>query len=132
MYRYDWYIVDEIYDKNANKDKIEKEFYKALNFLDNSYIRKNCMDMALSVIKNGAYYGYLIPNSTGILLQELPVDYCRSRYKVGNTPIIELDMRFFDSKFPDVKYRARVLKMFPEDIQKGYALYKQRKLPPDF
>ena len=26
MYRYDWYIVDEIYDDTANIDKIRKEF----------------------------------------------------------------------------------------------------------
>jgi hypothetical protein len=26
----------------------------------------------------------------------------------------------------------RVLKMFPKDFQKGYLLYKNRKLQPDF
>ena len=133
MYRYDWYIVDEVYEeKNVNQDKIYKEFRKALNFLDNSYIRKTCMDIALAVIKDGAYYGYVIPNKQGILFQQLPVNYCRSKYKVGNMPIIELNMRFFDEQFTDLQYRLRVLKMFPEDIQKGYVLYKQRKLKPEF
>jgi hypothetical protein len=60
------------------------------------------------------------------------VNYCRSRYKLGNTPIVELNMKFFDEKFSDVGYRMRVLKMFPEDIQKGYVLYKNNKLPPDY
>lgn len=132
MYRYDWYIVDEIYDENVDKKKITKEFYKALNFLDNSYIRKTCMDIALQVILNGAYYGCIIPNKTGIIFQELPVNYCRSRYKVGNIPIIELNMKYFDDKFTDTNYRQRVLKMLPEDIQKGYALYKKHKLQPDY
>ena len=132
MYRYDWYIVDEVYDDKVDTEKINKEFRKALNYLDNSYIRKTCMDIALSVIKNGAYYGCIIPSTSGIIFQELPVNYCRSRYSVGHTPIIELNMKFFDEKFSDVAYRMRVLKMFPEDIQRGYALYKQNKLPPDF
>ena len=132
MYRYDWYIVNETYDDKVDSKKVVKEFYKALNFLDNSYIRQTCMDIALSVIKNGVYYGYLIPSSTGILFQELPVNYCRSRYKLGNTPIVELNMKFFDEKFSDVGYRMRVLKMFPEDIQKGYVLYKNNKLLPDY
>ena len=132
MYRYDWYIVDEIYDEKADLNKISKEFRKALNFLDNSYIRKTCMDIALQVIINGAYYGCIIPSTNGIVFQELPVNYCRSRYNVGHTPIIELNMKFFDEKFSDVSYRMRVLKMFPEDIQKGYALYRQNKLPPDY
>lgn len=132
MYRYDWYIVDEIYDDKADIQKINKEFKRALNFLDNSYIRKTCMDIALSVIKDGAYYGCIIPSTSGIIFQALPVDYCRSRYNVGHVPIIELNMKFFDDKFSDDAYRMRVLKMFPEDIQKGYALYRQNKLLPDY
>ena len=41
-------------------------------------------------------------------------------------------MRFFDEQFPDLTYRMRVLKMFPEEFAKGYVLYKQGKLQPDF
>ena len=133
MYRYDWYIVPETYDNNKIEDdaKMIKEFKSALNFLDNSYIKKVCGDIALSVIKNGAYYGIVVPSKTGLYLQELPAGYCRSRYSVGNTPAIELDMRFFDSQFKDAVQRVKVLRMFPEDVQKGYMLYKQGKLPSD-
>jgi hypothetical protein len=37
-------------------------------------------------------------------------------------------MAFFDDKFADVGYRMKVLKMFPDEFAKGYALYKQGKL----
>lgn len=40
-------------------------------------------------------------------------------------------MKFFDT-FRDPGYRMRVLKLFPEEFQKGYMLYKQGKLVPDF
>ena len=40
-------------------------------------------------------------------------------------------MAFFDEKFTDVAYRMKVLKMFPEEFAKGYALYKQGKLGSD-
>lgn len=131
MYRYDWYIVPEVYDEKA-KEKAAAEFPKILNFLDNSYIKKTCMDIALQVIKNGAYYGCIIPNKQGIILQELPVAYCRCKYYKGHIPIVELNMKFFDEKFADLAYRMRILKTFPEDIQRGYALYRQNKLPPEF
>jgi hypothetical protein len=36
-------------------------------------------------------------------------------------------MRFFDT-ISNVAYRMKVLKMFPEEFQKGYILYKQGKL----
>lgn len=131
LYRYDWYIVPEIYDDNAKEDKVVKEFVKILNYLDNTHIKKMCGDIALSVIKNGAYYGYLIEGPKGAAIQELPISYCRSRYQVAGNPAVEFDMRFFDEKFPDANYRMRVLKMFPDEFAKGYVLYKQGKLKPD-
>ena len=132
MYRYDWYVVPEIYDDKVKEEKIITDFTKILNYLDNSYIKKICGDIALNVIKNGAYYGYIVQGSEGLVLQELPVQYCRSRYFIGNQPAIEFNMRFFDEKFADINYRMRVLKMFPSEFIKGYLLYKQGKLQPDF
>ena len=131
MYRYDWYIVPEIYDQDVKEEKILGDFARILNYLDNSYIKKVCADIALEVIKQGAYYGYLIETKNGVTLQQLPTNYCRARYNVGNMPAVEFNMRFFDDKFPDVNYRMRVLKMFPAEFAKGYMLYRQNKLKPD-
>jgi hypothetical protein len=131
MYRYDWYIVPEVYDEKAKEEKVIEDFSLILNYLDNSCIKKTCSDIALSVILNGAYYGYLTDASASIILQELPVSYCRSRFSVGNNPAVEFNMRFFDDKFPDVAYRMRVLKMFPEEFSRGYIMYKQGKLTPE-
>ena len=88
LYRYDWYIVPEIYDDSVKEDKITKDFVKILNYFDNSHIKKMCGDIALSVIKNGAYYGYVYTNGDSVNIQELPAQYCRSRYFVGNRPAI--------------------------------------------
>lgn len=128
LYRYDWYIVPEVYDTSIGEDKILKEFYSILDYLDNSNIKKICGDIALEVIKNGAYYGYKVENSDGIILQQLPINYCRCRYYVGNMPAVEFNMKYFDDQFRDINYRLRILKMFPAEFQKGYALYKQGKL----
>jgi hypothetical protein len=69
MYRYDWYIVPEIYDEKVKSEKIVAEFNKVLNYLDNSYIKKTCSDIALEVIRDGAYYGYVVEGKEGIFLQ---------------------------------------------------------------
>ena len=98
-----------------------------LNYFDNSYIKKICGDIALQVVKNGCYYGYIVPSEKNLILQELPVKYCRTRYSVNNTPVVEFDMRFFDT-FRDMNYRLKVLKLFPEEFAKGYVLYRQGKL----
>ena len=130
MYRYDWYIVPEIYtDKSkTNVENILKDFTRILGYLDSSYVEKTCGDIALEVIKNGAYYGYITDSPNGLVLQQLPPDYCRSRYNIGNSPAVEFNMAFFDEKFPNIEYRMKVLKMFPMEFAKGYMLYKQNKL----
>lgn len=131
LYRYDWYIVPEIFDSTIKQEKVLKDFSKILTYLDNSHIPKICGDIALKVIKNGAYYGMLVDYNDGIILQELPVGYCRSRFSSGNNPAIEFNMRYFDDQFPDLNYKLKVLKMFPKDVQKGYVLYRQNKLKGD-
>ena len=130
LYRYDWFIAPEIFseEETKNEAKITKEFIKILNYLDNSHIKELCGDIMLQVIKYGAYYGYIVENGNGFMLQELPANYCRVRYSIGTSPAVEFNMRFFDDKFPEPSYRERVLKMFPKDFQKGYKLYKEGKL----
>ena len=41
-------------------------------------------------------------------------------------------MKFFDDNFRDTTQRLRILKLFPDEFSKGYMLYKQGKLPPEF
>jgi hypothetical protein len=132
MYRYDWYVVPEVYKEGTKGEEIVKDLHKVLNFMDNSYISKICGEMALGVVKNGAYYGYLVPTSTGVIVQELPINYCRARYNVGNLPAVEFNMRFFDVAFPDTNYRMKVLNLFPEEFKKGYHAYKRNLLNDEY
>ena len=131
LYRYDWYIYPENVSASAKPDKVVEEYTKILSYLDGSYIKKLCGEIALKVVKYGCYYGYLVDTNQGIQVQELPPEYCRTRYSIAGVPAIEFNMAFFDEKFADVGYRMRVLKMFPEEFAKGYTLYKQGKLGPD-
>lgn len=131
LYRYDWYVAAEIYDDTVKEDKVLKDFAKILNYLDNTYIRKICGDIALEVIKNGCYYAYLVPSPDSIVLQQLPAKYCRSRYTVAGMPAVEFNMKYFDT-FRDINYRMRILNLFPDEFKKGYMLYKQGKLVSDY
>ena len=69
LYRYDWYIAAETYDDTVKEEKVLKDFYKMLNYFDNSYIKKICGDIALQVVKNGCYYGYIVPSEKNLILQ---------------------------------------------------------------
>ena len=123
LYRYDWYTVPEIYDDTVKQEKVLKDFSTMLNLLDDSYIQKMCGEIALTVIVDGCYYGYIADVKGKIILQQLPTEYCRVRYYVDNMPAVEFNMAFFDT-FKDINYRMRILNLFPEDFKKGYLLFK--------
>lgn len=88
-------------------------------------------EIALKVVKNGCYYGFLIEQSTACYIQELPVNYCRSRYKLNGKPAVEFNIKFFDDMFSDSTYRVKILKMFPKEFQKAYIAYRNNTLPKD-
>ena len=128
LYRYDWYVVPYIEENGPKNEKILAEFAKVLNYLDNSNIKYMCGNIALEVIKNGCYYGYIVDTKHGMTLQQLPVQYCRSRYMVGDAPAVEFNMKFFDEKFQTIEQRLKILEMFPPEFAKGYVMYKKSRL----
>ena len=128
LYRYDWYITPYILKDKTKDEEVLSAFADALDYMDESGIKKLCNDIALKVIVNGCYYGYIIDTKNGFTFQELPIQYCRSRFKVGNTPAVEFNPKFFDDMFPDIEMRLRVLKMYPEEFAKAYVAYKQGRL----
>lgn len=132
LYRYDWMITPYVNGDSIKPEKVEEGFYKALTYMDNFEVKKFCGDAALKVLRFGAYYGYLVPHSDRMVVQELPANYCRSRFSVNGRPAVEFNMKFFDDTYRDTIQRIRILKLFPEEFHKGYKLYKEGKLKPDF
>ena len=132
MYRYDWMVTPYINDESVKKEKVIKNFQQSLDILDGFEVKKTLGEIALQILLHGAYYGYKVETDTGVTLQELPVNYCRSRFYRGKKPVVEFNMKFFDEQFRDTVQRMKVLKAFPDEFMKGYRLYKKGKLPPDF
>ena len=134
LYRYDWMITPYLNDTENEKviDKALDSFYEALTYLDNFGVKKFFGEVALKVIKNGCFYGYLIPTSKKMNIQELPANYCRSRFTVNGRPAVEFNMKFFDEVFREANQRMKMLNLFPKEFKKGYVLYKEGKLPPQF
>ncbi len=144
LYRYDWLVTPYINEglgvvadadvtlKRNQRDNILRNFFHALKFLDGFGVKKFFGDVALKVIRDGCYYGYIVTNGNLVQVQELPIRYCRTRFSVGNSPAIEFDMSFFDVFFTDTEERIRALKLFPKEFQDGYAKYKKGLLTPRF
>ena len=123
--------ADTELDKN-NKDKILTNFFKALKYLDEFEVKRFFGEVALKVIRNGCYYGYLVPQKNRMNIQELPIKYCRSRFIVNGRPAVEFNMRYFDDTFPDTEQRVKMLNLFPEEFKVGYRAVKKGRTKPDF
>lgn len=132
LYRYDWMITPYINSETVKDEKVLESFHKALQFLDDFEVKKFFGEVALKVIRNGCYYGYIIAQNGKVSVQELPAKYCRSRFSVGGRPAVEFNMKFFDDYFRDATQKMRMLNLFPKEFKKGYILYKEGKLQPDF
>lgn len=132
FYRYDIFVTPVQYKKQLPQDKVIEGWYRACYFLENSKLKKCFGEIAVKVIKNGCYYGYKIEQSDRAFLQELPVDYCRSRYNYNGKPAVEFCVKYFDDVFSDNEYRLRVVKMFPKEIRQAYVSYKKGTLPKDY
>lgn len=132
LYRYDWFVVPYVEDENVKEGKVLKDFSKILTYLEGSQIPKLCGQIALNVVRDGCFYGYVVETPEGFSMQELPVKYCRSRYSINGFPTVEFNMKYFDEQFSDLNYRLRVVQMFPKDFQKGYLAFKQGKLVGDY
>ena len=132
LYRYDWLITPYVYSDSIKTEKVQEGFYKALTYLDNFEAKKFFGEVALKVIRFGCYYGYKIPMSNKMTIQELPQNYCRSRFSVNGRPAVEFNMKYFDDAFKDATQRMKILNLFPDEFKKGYIKYKEGKLPPEF
>lgn len=132
FYRYDIFVTPVQYDKKVPETKVVEGWYRVCLFLENSKLKKHLSEIAVKVIKNGCYYGYRLDQKDRAFLQELPVDWCRSRYTWNGKPAVEFNVKYFDDTFADTEYRLRVVKMFPKEIRQAYVAYKKGTLPQDF
>ena len=150
LYKYDWFITPyikgceglldpdsglgsmETSEEDKEKRKQFANFFKVLKFFQAFEVKRFCGEVALKVIRNGCYYGYILPQNNKVVVLQLPVKYCRSRFKINNRPVVEFNMRYFKDAYPDDTQRYRIIKLFPKDFQKGYRLYINGKLKPDF
>lgn len=125
---YSWILVPYPKDKYG-KGKISekntaKTYYEASDFCTTFQIDRKCTLFAKEILVKGGYYGLLHDEGKDVVIQDLPFDYCRSRFKnAQDIDIVELDLRFFDT-IRDEELRNEILKSYPNLIYKAYKKYK--------
>ena len=132
FYRYDWFITPFTPSNKVTPDKIIEGFDKSSQYLDAFGVKEYYGEVALKVMRQGCYYGYIIRDTETAQVQELLPKYCRSRFSIKGRPAVEFNMKFFDDFYKNKDQRIRILKAFPKDFQKGYTAYINGELVPEF
>lgn len=134
IYRFDFMIypnldLDAELEEKENK-KILKQLNVVLEHFDSSSIQLMSRKWASQVCLEGVYYGYICDDITDkLVVQDLPTNFCRSRFLHRGLPLIEFNVQYFDKVTTDVKYREQLLDLFPDEFKKGYNQFKANKLP---
>ena len=122
-------IPNPVFGKSLSESYIAKKYNNAMNFIDSANLPKLFTEIAIKALRDGTYYGIIQSvDSTSISIIDLPVFYCRSRFKdeAGND-LIEFDVTYFDTIL-DLDDRRKALQVYPKKITDWYRKYKQGKV----
>lgn len=105
---------------SINDSKYKKRYYNCLNFFKQIDFEKLCTNFTLKVLVEGGYYGILREKDGKTCIQNLPFEYCRSRFSnYEGINIVEFNLKYFDT-IRDKEKRDECLKSFPADVRKAY------------
>ena len=122
-------IPNPSFGKSLSEQYITKKYNNATSFLDNAKLPKLFTHIAIKALRDGCYYGVIQEvTDKSISVLDLPIFYCRSRFKdkEGND-IIEFNVTYFDG-ITDTEYRKKALAAYPSEVVNWYRRYKNRKV----
>ena len=92
-------ITTPIFDinKKVNQKSIMDTFYRACSFVEELNVPINFCRISHEMLITGIYHGILRSEGNKYTIQDLPVTFCRSRYKdFNNLDILEFNLQYFE------------------------------------
>ena len=122
-------VVIPVYEENkGSQAQILKAFDRACEFIERLDVPNTFAHITTEWLLNGIYYGILRTNGPEVTIQDLPISYCRTRFKdFNNLNVLEFNVSYFDS-IVDRQAREEAISTFPEIIQKAWRAWKKHIL----
>lgn len=125
---YDTMIIPVFQEGSGSKNLITKAFYDACDFVDRLDIPNTFSFITKEWIKNGIFNGILRVDGKKVMIQALPIEYCRARFKdFNNLKILEFNVCYFERIVDEIE-RQEVVDSFPKIVQEAWRLWTNREL----
>lgn len=125
-------VIPQFEQGKGSKAQIVKAFNNACSFVEALDIKNLLTRITREWLKSGIYYGILQELGNRVVVQDLPVEYCRTRYKdFNNLNVLEFNVLYFEANFQDDKLRNAALLNYPESIQEGWRKWVSTKRKGD-
>ena len=123
-------LVTPIYETGkGSKTQIIKAFYNACSFVEALDVKNTLVRVTREWLKTGVYYGILQEKGSKVVLQDLPLEYCRTRVKdFNNLNVLEFNIQYFINTYTDAEMREAVVLNYPEVIQRAWRQWKNKTL----
>jgi hypothetical protein len=122
-------IPNPSFGKSLSESYIQKKYFNAINFVDKAQLPDLFTRMTIVALRDGCYYGIIQsvgPDSVSLI--DLPVFYCRTRFKdLSGNDLIEFDVSYFDT-IVDKDDRKAALQVYPKKVADWYRKYKLGKV----
>jgi len=116
-------VVVPVMDGGGSQAQIIKSFDNACEFVEQLDVPNTFTHITREWVKIGIYFGILREEGNNVVIQDLPLHYCRTRFKdFNNLNILEFNLQYFES-IHDKEYRKEVIESFPDIIQKAWRDY---------
>jgi len=131
MFNFDNIIIPRLKSQSAPRVQIMKDMQKGMDFLDSLSLKTLLTDITFFVVRDGAYYSYLRDDLKEPVIQQLPVNYCRSKHKSKGRYVVEFDITYFEREYLTTEDRNNALKMFPREFRIAYKKHRAGQLNRD-
>ena len=123
-------VVTPIYEPGkGSKTQMIKSFYSACAFIEALDVKNTLTRITREWLKSGVYFGILQYQGDKVVLQDLPIDYCRTRLKdFNNLNILEFNLQYFINYYSDEKDRDAAVANFPNIIQIEWRKFKSHTI----
>ena len=119
-------VIPVYQEGRGSKAQILKAFYAACDFVDKLDVPNTFSRITTEWLKTGIYNGILRKDGDKYIVQDLPLEYCRTRFKdFHNLNILEFNLNYFE-RIHDEELRAEALLTFPDIVQKAYRQWKKK------